>query len=246
MKKFFLIAILTLPFAFLSCEQDDIERVDRASFESEAISFEVPRDAVGFEKSISVFTSNVSGSDRVFQISTIEEESGLDSAEYSLPSSVTIPANSNSAEILMTVSDVSLSFSPTILTLELLSDDATYTGYTVLSITERCDDTIVGLNLVFDTYAEEAYWDLYDLSNGNTIIFSGGQDGAYSDFSDSEFNVQFCLASGNYGIVVYDSYGDGGTAYTVSAGDTVLTTGTVPGGNAANDPTASSAQFTVN
>ncbi|REG88774.1 beta-barrel fold lipoprotein [Winogradskyella sediminis] len=245
MKKKFLIGILSLGFAFLGCEQDDIERANRVSFENETVEVQVPRDAIDFQRPISIYVSEVSGSDRVFQIAVNDEESTLESSEYSIPSSVTVPANSKTGEFIMTVSDVSLSFEAKTLSLQLLSDDDTYTGNAMLFVTERCDDTVVGLNLAFDDYAEEAYWDLYDLSGTPTIIFSGGQGSAYDELDNGEFDIEFCLASGNYGIVVYDGYGDGGTTFTVSAGETVLASGTVPGGNPANVPTNITSLFTV-
>lgn len=243
MKKAFLLAMFAL--AFVSCEEEDIETANRVSFENESVLIEVPRDAVDFERVVNVYTTSISSSDRTFAVNINEEESTLDASEYSLPSTVTVPANSNVGELILTVSDVSLSFDAKTLSLELGSDDATFTGNAVLNVTERCDDTVVGLNLVFDDWAEEAYWEVYDLSGAPVIIFSGGQGGAYDDLDNGEFDIEFCLESGNYGIVVHDTYGDGGTLYTVSSGETVLASGTVPGGSPGTAPTSTSSQFTV-
>ncbi|WP_456438637.1 hypothetical protein [Psychroserpens sp.] len=244
MKKIFLLAMLTL--AFIGCEEEDIETADRVSFESETVSVKVPRDAVDFERIIYVYTTTTSSSAREFQVVINEDESTLSATEYSLPTSVIVPADSNRGELVMTVSDVSLSFVAQTLSLELVSGDSTFTGNATLNVTERCDDTIVGLNLVFDNWAEECYWEIYDLSGiGPVVIFSGGQGGVYTDLDNEELDVEFCLESGNYGVVVYDSYGDGGTVYTVAIGETVLASATVPGGSPGTAVTQSSAQFTI-
>ncbi|WP_282031557.1 hypothetical protein [Winogradskyella eximia] len=246
MKKVFLL-VMIFALAFVSCEEEDIETANRVSFENETVKVLVPRDAVDFERIVKVYTTSTSSSDRSFEIYVNEDESTLSSAEYSIPTSVTVPANSNVGEFVLTVSDVSLSFVEQTLVVELLAaDDSIYTGSAVLNVTERCDDSIVGLNLVFDDWAEEAYWELYDLSGPATLIFSGGENGVYTDLDNGEFNTEFCLASGAYGIVVYDTYGDGGTVYTVSIGETVLASATVPGGSAGTAETSTSAQFTIN
>ncbi|WP_179020879.1 hypothetical protein [Winogradskyella forsetii] len=243
MKKAFLLSII-LAFGLVSCEEEDIETANRVSFENDTVLIQVPRDAVDFERPVAVYTTTISSVDRQFQVIINEDETTLNSDEYSLPSSVTVPANSNKGELILTVSDISLSFEPQTLALELVSDEI-FTGNAILNVTERCDDTITALNLVFDDWAEEAYWEIYDLSGTPVIIFSGGQGGVYTDLDNSEFNAEFCLESGDYGIVVYDTYGDGGTVYTVSVGETVLTSATVPGGSPGTAPTSSSAVFNI-
>ena len=90
-----------------------------------------------------------------------------------------------------------------------------------------------------DDWPEETTWEIYDLSGTPTVVASGGP---YANPADdfAELSFDFCLASGNYGVVVYDAYGDGGPTFSVTtAAGTLVADTTVAG-------TQASATFTVN
>jgi hypothetical protein len=97
----------------------------------------------------------------------------------------------------------------------------------------------VTFNLNLDTWPDETSWEVYDLTGTPTVIFSGGP---YINPDDdfAELSFDFCLAAGNYGVVVYDSYGDGGPTYSVTTATGTLVPSTSVGGS------QSSATFTVN
>jgi len=90
-----------------------------------------------------------------------------------------------------------------------------------------------------DNWPNETSWEIFDLSGTPTVIFSGGP---YVDPNDdfAELSFDFCLASGDYGIAVYDSYGDGGPNYSITSASGDLVSDTVVAGS------QSSATFTVN
>ncbi len=116
-----------------------------------------------------------------------------------------------------------------------------------LNFTETCLDTIVSLELTFDAYAEECVWEIYDLSGTPTVVETGGSGSEYDDLDNSTISFDFCLPSGNYGIVVYDLYGDGGTSYTVTSGGATLASGSTPdAGGGYPVTTQDSATYTVN
>mgnify|MGYP006897119526 CR=1 FL=1 len=77
------------------------------------------------------------------------------------------------------------------------------------------------------------------MSGTPTVIASGGPyDNPADDFA--VLNFEYCLLPGDYGVVVYDSYGDGGPTFSVSSGATTLVAATTVGGS------QSSATFAVN
>ncbi|MGJ8547830.1 hypothetical protein [Winogradskyella wichelsiae] len=238
MKKFLLFSMLA--FAFMACEEEDIETANRVSFESGVIAVEVPRDAVDFERIITVYTTTTSSSDRTFDIIVDTETATLDDADYSIPTSVTVPANSAVGEFTLTVSDLSLNFEAQILSISLVSSDGTFGGIADLEVTELCVDTIVELAITLDDYPDETTWDLYDLSvSPAVIIFSGGPFINPDDIGAVK-KVEFCLASGEYGIAVNDAYGDGivNGGFEINEGATTLASGAVTG-------SGGSASFTI-
>jgi hypothetical protein len=209
-----------------SCQEDlDGGSVNYVTFESGPYSFKVQKDATTTED-IKVFAGNVTSSDRTFDI--VVDPASTIAVDYSVPSSVTIPANTNVGNVPVSITDNDdLEFANQTLILGFVDQAGVSLGDALtLNVAEACTNTIVRLALVFDAYPEEAYWEIYDLSGTPTVIFSGGQGGAYDGLANT--SAEFCLASGDYGIVVYDSYGDGGTQYTVSVNGTALASGTTP------------------
>ena len=245
-KSIFCLALLSI--AFTSCEEDlDSDLSNFVGFDigvPQVVT--VPNNSTS-TYDVKVYSSEVSSSDRSFGI-MVDESSTL-AATYSVPSQVTIPANSNEGVMSISITDNDdLSFIPQDLIINFVGESGVNfgEGFTI-SITEECLNTIVTLDLDFDAYAEEAYWEIYDLSGTPTIIYSGGESAAYTALDNSTFSMDFCLASGNYGIVVYDTYGDGGTTYTVSIDGAAVASGSTPdAGGGYPVLTNSSATFTVN
>jgi hypothetical protein len=218
---------------------------DFADFELGPASLVIPNNATVSEE-IVVYASNTVGSDRTYTIVADDEATTLE-AQFSI-STLTIPANSNEGVFTLSVTDDDLlGFVEQTIELSFQGESGlSFGGNFVVSVVEECTETTVILDLAFDGWAEEARYEIFDLSGSTpTVIFSGGDGGIWADLDNTSLSFAFCLAPGDYGIVVHDSYGDGGTEYSVSANGIVLAGGIVPGGNPANDPSFGSATFTI-
>ncbi len=66
-------------------------------------------------------------------------------------------------------------------------------------------DVWVNINLQFDLYPGETRWEI--VNNSGMVVASGGPYSGQAP--NSTLNIQQCLPSGCYELVMYDSYGDG-------------------------------------
>ncbi|EDP71623.1 hypothetical protein FBALC1_04027 [Flavobacteriales bacterium ALC-1] len=235
MKKiinYIMVGIL-VSFAY-NCEEDlPSGSTNYVTFETSPSGFTVDKDATT-SKDIFVYAGNKTGSARTFNVS-VDASSTL-GASYSVPSTVTIPANSNVGALPVSITDDNtLEFVPQTLVLNIQEESGTdINGSLVINVTESCPGTLVQFFLDLDTWPDETTWEIYDLSGTPTVIFSGGP---YNNPADDFANLffEFCLLPGDYGVVVYDSYGDGGPTYSVKAGATTLVGSTTLGGSSSSN-----------
>ena len=242
MKNFFkyIVIITLLPF-LNSCDDDGIVRdLDYVTFERSPSKFAITKNQTT-NRDINVYASNKTGSDRTYMIQVDPSSTLL--ADFTVPSSVTIPAGSNSGSFSLSVTDDdTLEFVAQTLIIGFINETGSdLSDPLTLEITEECLDTIVTFNITTDTWPNETTWDLFDLSGPTpTVIASGGPFDNTDDVDDNTlFSFDFCLSSGNYGIAVYDSYGDGGPTYNVTSGGVELVGETTVAG------AQSTATFTV-
>lgn len=236
LKSLFCLALIS--FTFIGCEEDLESSVSNfAGFEigpnERAIT--VPKDQTQtFD--IKVYATETTSSDRTFNILVDVDDTTL-ASPYSVPATVTVPGGTNEGTLTFSVTDNDdLGFEKQILRFGL---EGFVRNEVTFAVTEQCLDTVVTFNLTLDTWPDETSWEVYDLNGTPSVIASGGP---YNNPADdfAVFAFDFCLAAGNYGVVVYDSYGDGGPVFSVtSAGGTLVPSTTVGG-------TQSSATFTVN
>lgn len=242
-KSFFVLALCAM--AFTSCEEDlEGDLSNFVGFQSLPI-FDVPRDTAD-SREIIIASTEISSTDRTYNLVVNETTTLL--AEYSVPSTVTIPANSNTGSFTINVTDDEmLSFTAQKLVISFEDVSGMNFGSPLeIDVAELCENSFTTLTLEFDDYAEETYWEIYDITGGGlTLVYEGGQGGVYGALDNETTSEDLCLAVGDYGIIVYDSYGDGGATFTVTYEDEDLATGTVPGGNPANVFTSTSATFTI-
>ena len=136
--------------------------------------------------------------------------------------------------------DDTLSFDAQTLIVEFLDGDGISIGDAVtINVAEACPGSLVRFNLTLDTWPDETTWEVYDLSGTPTVLdFGGPYINPDDDFAELSF--EYCLLPGDYGVVVYDSYGDGGPTFSVTTttGSTLVAATTLGG-------TQSSATFTV-
>jgi len=239
MNKYYKYFALLTALIFFNCEQDnDSELSNYVGFEQGPIAYTVDNSSTAtFE--VTVAASETSSSDRTFDI-VVDDASTL-ASPYTVPSTVTIPGGSNVGTLSVSVTDNDdLGFVAQSLILDFTDEVGMDFGEAVtLNFTETCLDTIVTLNLTLDDWPDETTWEIYDLNGTPTVVASGGPY-VNPDDDYAELSFDFCLASGDYGIVVYDAYGDGGPTFSITTEAGTLVADTTLGG------TQSSATFTVN
>lgn len=204
MKKYFLllITIFTMSF-FVGCDYgDDIESPNYFVFESS--STDVGVDINGNKSvDINVYSGNITGADRTIEVS-VDTSSTLSSEAYTVPGSLTIPANSNEGVFTVDIADIDISATGETLILNLTPERGLSVGESItLNVVQVCPNPEFKISFSFDDWASETSWDVKD-ADGN-ILFEGG---GYED-GDTSASKALCLTSNEYTFTVYDAYGDG-------------------------------------
>lgn len=240
MKKYYkYFTILTAIFLF-NCEADDTTKLkDYVGFERAPVEMTVVENGTS-TKDVYVYTSDISSKDRTYNLIVDTNSTTLESA-YTVPATVTVPANTNKGTFTVSVTDDDkLGLLDQYLVIDFERKAGMYFGDKLkLIVTEECTETLVKLTLAFDSYPDEASWELYDLSSGQPTIIDSYGSYADEEYVDETVAVKFCLIPGKYRIVIYDEYGDGGTAYSVTSGSTVIVPETT------SKSAISSAEFTL-
>lgn len=191
-------------FVFNSCgdEVDSTKDINYVSFESTAYTFGVELNGTS-ARDIKVYTTQVTGSDRTFNVNVDLTKSTADPASYTVPASVTIPANSNVGLLNVSISDLNIGEAGKKLVLVFEPADGLLYGAPItVNIKQVCPLNEVILTINFDAYPEETSWEL--LNSSNVVVSSGGP---YP--GQTKLTKAFCLANGTYTFVIYDVYGDG-------------------------------------
>jgi len=214
--KYLIIFTFSL-FIMNSCEDGPTtEDINYVSFEGSSFGFPVDIDGTT-EFPISIYSTQISSSDRTIGIKVNTDLSTADPASYNIPALVTIPANKNEGILPITLSDINIGVAGKKLILEFENEDGLFTGEpTQLNITQNCPGNEVYLNISLDDWGSETSWELVDSSNN--IVASGGP---YSD-GDTGYSTSFCLGVGTYTLGIYDGYGDGGGSATIIKNDVTL------------------------
>ncbi|WP_115461335.1 hypothetical protein [Winogradskyella aurantiaca] len=204
-------ALLLTAFLVVSCEEDaPLAAADMVTFEAgspvEFVEIEGNRVA-----EVNVYTGNVTGADRTFEIMVNQTATTLDPSAYEVPSSVTVPAGTNVGVLLYRIIDSNIPLAGGTLVLEFGDTGTAVTtqgtpSSSSISISvqyEECPPlNSATLNIVFDAYPGETSW---ELATGGAVVASG--DG-YDD-PNSVLTLDWCLESGDYEFTIFDSFGDG-------------------------------------
>lgn len=218
-KLIYLFFVSFAALSFSSCEESGTEALGTsfASFESSKLDVGVE---IGSEttKTIKVYTTNITGSNRTIDV-MVESTSTADAGAYTVPATVTIPSGTNEGSLTVGVKDVGLSEDKS-LVLRLKGSDNLSTGATLaINLSQLCPNSGIKLQmtLALDAYPEEGAWRIKDAA-GVTVLASATPFayGAYAGLSGS-IVIKECLPAGTYTFQFYDQYGDGGTAYNITA-----------------------------
>lgn len=225
MKKIKLIAYLFIAICTLNSCTDEVEPLDTnyVTFESDSYSFGVDIDSEN-TNTIKVYAGSIIATDRTVGIAIISEATTVDSAAYTVPTSVIIPANSNVGEISITVSDLNISSDGETLTIGLESKEGLYVGANMtLSVRQVCPFNSGTLQIAFDSYPEEVYWDIKN-ADGAIVATSNPAAVAYGGHADETdpLTYEFCFVAGTYTFRVLDAYDDGAGAITIIFNEVVV------------------------
>jgi hypothetical protein len=219
MKNTFLILI----FSFLvlqSCDQDALERADYVGFE---LGFSLGVDAaLVTSRDVNVYTATVSSSARTFNIAVNTEASTVGASAYTVPTSVSVPANSNVGTFTVDVNGPNLG-SGGALVLSFGEDSNVFTGDDLtINLFPVCFDNTSNLTLTlditFDDWPEEIYWILEDGTGAVIAESAPSAYGAYAGLTGG-ISQDFCLSDGSYTFTIYDGFGDGSGPYQLSFSD---------------------------
>lgn len=236
-NKIFLFAFIAILLSFIGCSDDTAKEGNSlknyVGFEADKYVGVVLTETVNVEAKI--VASEVSNVERTFPL-VVDAATTHSAANYTVPTSVTIPAGSTIGTFVVNIKGNNLGTTGKKLVVGIpaqadLNQNSSYVApsttnplYTVknskitFNIKEVCavGKTPVTISIKFDNYPEETAWELYNSSN--QLIASAGFNAAGTaitgfaalGFADrSTFSANQCLSPGNYTFVIYDKYGDG-------------------------------------
>ena len=154
-KYIFLVALSVL--LFNRCESDftGTEDINYVSFEIRTPTVVVELGG-STEAQVSVYTTQKTGSDRTFNVEVVASGTTADPAVYSIPSTVTVPANSNEGVLTFTCQDNNLSEDPVTIALKIGASEGLFTGNTAsITVQKHCS---LNLNDFVGTYSGETPW----------------------------------------------------------------------------------------
>jgi hypothetical protein len=275
-NKIFLFAFIATLFSFIGCSDDTAKEGNAlknyVGLEADKYVGVVLTETVNVEAKI--VASEASNVDRTFPL-VVNSATTHSAANYTVPTSVTIPAGSTIGTFVVNIKGNNLGTTGKKLVVGIptqadLNQNTTYVGptatnplYTVsnrnitFNIKEVCavGKTPVTISIKFDDYPDETAWELYNSSN--QLIASAGFNAAGTAITGfaalgfaakSTFNANQCLSPGTYTFVIYDKYGDGlYTSATVTGNYSLkLADGTVLASGGGNFGQFEDKTFTIN
>ncbi|WP_435050672.1 hypothetical protein [Formosa sp. S-31] len=169
-------------FSLTNCEDTYVPELNYVTFEVDPPLVSVLKESAT-SIDLAVYSSKVLGSDRTFDI-IINEGTSLNPASYNVPSTVTIPANTNEGIITVTFSDDNLGESLETLVLDLnVEGENIYSGNSIsVDVQKKCP--LDGIEALAGTYAVTFNASGYD--NGFTATVNDDSslviDGLSQDF----------------------------------------------------------------
>jgi hypothetical protein len=220
MKQIKLYTLIFLSIAlFTSCEEDvEAPGTPYASFESYFATDVTVTPGETFNKSISIYSANITGEDRTIDLTATGT---ISAASYTMPTSVTIPANSNEAVLNLTFNenDLDIIVDKT-LNIEMVANDNVIVGDGIsLNVAKGCPtgEGKAKVAVVLDAYPEELYWRIVNTDTGATAMANNASPayGGYAGLSGTQRDAA-CLTNGNYRVDIFDQYGDGAGAFEIT------------------------------
>jgi len=141
MKKITYLLLLTMMvFVFNNCTKDTkfTENVNYVSFEPKTPTIIVEKNG-STDTEVHLYTTQTTGADRTFAVEVIPASTTANASAYSVPATVTVPANSNDGILKVTVSDNNLSNAPVTLGIKVTTTADLFIGNQAsLKIQKHC------------------------------------------------------------------------------------------------------------
>jgi len=220
MKQFKIYTLLFLSLAIFSSCEEEVVAPDTAyaSFEAYFSSDVTVTPGEVYNKSVSVYTANISDTDRTINLTA---SGTIDAASYTMPTSVTIPANTNEAVVNLTFNETDLDIIvDKTLNIEMVANDNVMVGDGItLNVAKGCPtgEGKVKVAVVLDSYPEEVYWRIVNTDTGATVMANNATPayGGYAGLSGTQRDAA-CLVNGNYRVDIFDGYADGAGAFEIT------------------------------
>lgn len=220
-KYFYYILTLVLITSFSSCEEATPEPtgIEYITFEESSLSYVIDEGST-FNTEFTIFTASNVGSDTTLDLTVT---GSLDAANYSVPASVTIPANTNEVTFSVSITENNLDkINGETMSINLSTPDGFYSGTTDLSIVVNvfCPSQIAGSYVYSDGNGKAAT--ITAGTGVNNFIVSG--DNAFGTDYAIRINDQ-CGAITVTGGDIEDNFGlaVSGTGTVMANGDIVMT-----------------------
>lgn len=244
MKKIIYLFVTLFSFTFLqNCEDTYVP--DAAAYVTFAkLAYSTGVDPGGSTTvDITVFTADIAGSDRSFDLTA--DGTGAAAGSYSVPSSVTIPAGSNEGSFTVSLSDVDLGIGINKVIISFVHEDGyTNSNAATVSYIQNCTEVTATLDLSFDRWGTEVYWEILDALDGVVAATAGYPDTGAGTTTTDSVTITLC-AGRSYTFYAADTYGDGwgtGSSYTLTIDGVVK----VSGDGSTLDKTGVSTPFDTN
>jgi len=215
MKKNSLKLLLFLSISlvvFNSCDNDNLNLKNETIISAGQYEFDLNINVnTSGSIEIPIYINNISSSDRTFNLTVSEESTGT-SADYTVPSSVTIPANEN--EAMLTIASEAVTNT---LILEIEEMPGVFAAEDiVINILKLCPFNIDNFVGTYDALEDGLYEYEVTVTKGadNTLILQnlydyGGSATLIVDSSDPELpTISFAAAGLGSVLYVHPSYGD--------------------------------------
>lgn len=192
---------------------------------------------------IPVYIGYVSSSGKSINVTV--DGSNAAAGSYDVPASVNIPAGTNEGTLSVSLSDVDLGIGINRITINFESVAGTSNGEsTTIEYIQNCNEITATLDLSFDNWGSEVYWEIIDALDGVVASTAGYPDTASGTTTTDSVAITLC-AGRTYTLYVEDGYGDGwgaGSSYTLTIGGVVK----VSGDGSALTPNGVSTAFDTN
>jgi hypothetical protein len=215
-NKIFYFLTFILLTTLSGCEEN-IEPTDIEFITFEANISDVTVSPGGeFTKTITVYSSNKTGSDRAIELN-VKPNTTLQAGAYTVPATVTIPANTNQGTIDIILKDVGLDIiEDQLLGISMSGGTDSYFGEEIaINVAKGCNagSSKFKIAVSLDNWPEEVYWRVIDTDAEVIVIANNATPGfgGYEGLTGTQRDAT-CLPTGNYVFEIYDGYQDGAGA----------------------------------